>query len=248
MWAVVLLPCAVAGDGGFDHDHGAFAAFLRGAVDGVRVDYALLASRQAMLEQYLDELAEVDATGFTAPQKLALYVNAYNAYTIDLVLDAGLPKSIRDLDGGKVWDTRTFRVAKSELTLNQMEHAHARELADGRVHAVVNCASLGCPPLPPAPLTATGLEGQLDAAARRWAATNAYRVEGDTVKLSMIFDWYGEDFADARKGDLAKVDGEAEAALWFLARYTDAATSAKLTSGTLTATWMEYDWTLNRRD
>jgi len=247
MWAVVLLSCAVASDGGFDHDHGAFAAFLKGAVDGVLVDYSLLATRHAMLDQYLDTIAEVDASAFTPAEKLALYVNAYNAYTIDLVLDADLPKSIRDLDGGKVWDTRTFRVAKSALTLNQMEHEHARPLADGRVHAVINCASKGCPPLPPTPLTPTGQQEQLDAAARRWATTNAFRLEGNTVKLSMIFDWYGEDFADARKGDLGNVDGEPEAALWFLARYTDAATSAKLTSGALTAGWMEYDWTLNRK-
>jgi len=247
MWPVVLVSSAVAGGGGFDHDHGAFAAFLRGAVDGVLVDYTLLATRHAMLDQYLETIAEVDASAFTPAEKLALYVNAYNAYTIDLVLDANLPKSIRDLDGGKVWDTRTIRVARSNLTLNQIEHEHARKLADGRVHAVINCASKGCPPLPPTPLTSTGQQEQLDEAVRRWAATNAFRLEGETVKLSMIFDWYGEDFADARKGDLAKVDGEAEAAFWFLARYTDRATSAKLTSGTLGAAWMEYDWTLNRK-
>jgi hypothetical protein len=247
MWVLTFTSLAAAGDGGFDHNHGAFGAFLQGAVDGLYVDYALLATRRTMLEQYLDEVAEVDASGFTTSQKLALYVNAYNAYTIDLVLDEGLPRSIRDLDGGKVWDTRTFRVAKSDLTLNQMEHDHARKLADGRVHAVVNCASKGCPPLPPQPITAAGLERELDAGVRRWAATNAYRMEGTTVLLSKIFDWYGEDFAGSAKGDLPKVEGEAEAAFWFLSRYADSATAAKLTSGQFTATWMEYDWTLNRK-
>jgi hypothetical protein len=247
MITLTFVSFSVAGDGGFDHGHGTFGAFLQGAVDGVSVDYALLQSRRGLLERYLDEVAEVEVSSFTAPQKLALYVNAYNAYTIDLVLDAGLPKSIRDLDGGKVWDTRTYRVAKTDLTLNQMEHDKARALADGRVHAVLNCASKGCPPLPPAPLTATGQEGQLDAAARRWAATNAFRVDGDTVRLNPIFDWYGEDFADARKGDLPNVDGEAEAALWFLARYADAPGAATLTGGKIITAWMEYDWALNRK-
>ena len=79
-----------------------------------------------------------------------------------------------------------------------------------------------------------------------WAATNAFRVDGSTVWLSRIFDWYGEDFAFEVRGDLPKVDGEPEAALWFLSRYVDDATRQKLVSGALTAGWMEYDWSLNR--
>ncbi len=241
----VMIPALVSMAFAFDHDHAAFATFLDGAVTDEGVDYAALAGRENTLDAYLKEVAEVDASGFDKAQQLALYVNAYNAYTLKTMLDTGAA-SIMEIDGGKVWDARTFPVAGASLTLNQMEHEHARKLADGRVHAVVNCASKGCPPLPPVPLKGSGIDAQLDAAARRWAATNAYRLSGDTVALSMIFDWYGDDFVGVKaERDLPKVDGKAEQALWFLAPYVDDATKTKLLSGTLTATWAEYDWSRN---
>jgi hypothetical protein len=242
---VLLTPLAHASD--FDHSHAALAAVLDGAVSAEGVDYPTLKSRSDQLDAYLGQVEQADPSGWSREQQLALWVNAYNAYTIRTMLDAGPPKSIMDLDGGKVWEKRTFNVAGQQVTLNQMEHEHARKLADGRVHAVVNCASKGCPPLPPQPLTASGQQAQLDAAARRWASTNAFTLDGDTVALSKIFDWYGDDFTSEAGGDLAGVDGKAEHALWFLSKHVDEATKERLLSGELTATWQEYDWSLNQR-
>ena len=230
---------------GFDHHHSRFATFLDDAVTPQGVDYATLATRSDTLDAYLKELAEADASGFDPAQQLALYVNAYNAYTLRLMLDSDVA-SIREIDNGKVWDTRTFPVAGALLTLNQMEHEHARKLADGRVHAVLNCASKGCPPLPPDPLVGEGIDAQLNAAATRWAHTNAFALSGDTVALSRIFDWYGDDFASVKaERDLPKVSGKEEQALWFLAPYVDETTRATLLSGELAATWAEYDWSRN---
>lgn len=234
--------------GAFDHSHGTFATFLDGAVSASGVDYATLKGRSATLDAYLAEIAAVDASGFDSSQKLALYVNAYNANTLRTMLDTGPPASIRDLDGGKVWDARTFKVAGRDLTLNQMEHDNARKLADGRVHAAVNCASKGCPPLPPKPMKGSGVNAQLDAAANTWARTNAFVLDGNTIKLSKIFDWYADDFAKVpAERDLPNVEGKEEQALWFLAAHVDDATKARLLSGELTATWNDYDWSLNRR-
>jgi Protein of unknown function, DUF547 len=243
LWIVA----AYADAGPFDQSHAQLASVLRGAVSDAGVDYALLATRREELRTYLTGVAEADLAGWSSAQKLAFYVNAYNALTVALILDSGQPKSIMDLDGGKVWTTRRFQVAGQSLTLDQIENQRARPLSDGRVHAVLNCASRGCPPLPPAPLVAATSSAQLDEGARRWARINAYRITGETVALSSVFDWYGEDFASERKGDLPKVDGDAESALWFLSRFVDPAVSAILTSGTLTATWAPYDWSLNRK-
>lgn len=232
----------------FDHDHQVFADFLAGAVDARGVDYDLLAKRKDRLDTYLVQVAEAATGGMTDAQKLALYVNAYNAYTLKVVLEAGPPASIRDLDEGKVWDSRRFVVAGSELTLNEMEHGHARKLADGRVHAVVNCASRGCPPLPPQPLRPGSVDAQLTEAARRWVATNAVSVEADTVGFNKIFEWYADDFTSFHGGDLPGVDGPLENAAWFvLAHGAPEATAAGLRAGTWTATWAEYDWSLNRQ-
>ena len=244
---VVALVLGAAHAAAFDHDHARLAEVLDGAVSSAGVDYPTVASRRATLDAYLEEVKVADTTGWTDAERLALHVNAYNAVTLRLILDEGTPKSIRDLDGGKVWDTRRFDVAGDSLTLNQMEHERARKLADGRVHAVVSCASKGCPPLQPSPLTPAGAEAQLDAAARQWASTNAFTLDGEVVRLSKIFDWYGEDFEAASQGDIAGVEGKAENALWFLSRYVDQGTRDKLLSGSLTVDWQDYDWSLNQR-
>jgi hypothetical protein len=231
----------------FDHSHAAFAAVLQGAVTDRGVNYATLAGRKAQLESYLAGVATADPSAFTPTQKLAFYVNAYNAYTIKTMLESGPPGSIMDLDGGKVWDVRKFKVANADITLNTMENGNARKLTDGRVHSVLNCASRGCPPLYTTPLVADKAGAQLDEGARRWARTNAYRIDGTTLYLSKIFDWYGDDFTKENKGDLPGLDGKGENAAWFLVKYVDAATAAQLQGGTLTVAWQDYDWSLNKQ-
>ncbi|MBX2797841.1 MAG: DUF547 domain-containing protein [Myxococcales bacterium] len=249
---VLLAPLALVAahaddDSGFDHSHARLATFLSGAVSAKGVDYGTLASRRSTLDAYVTQIREARTDGWSNAQKLALWVNAYNAYTLQLMLDNGPPSSIMNLDGGKVWDTRRFQVAGASVTLNDLEHQRARKIADGRVHAVVNCASKGCPPLPPSPLTPQGQSGQMDRATRTWAATNAFTLQGDTILLSKIFDWYGDDFTKENKGDIAGVEGKAENALWFLSRFVDAPTKSKLLSGTLSVDWQDYDWALNAR-
>ncbi len=222
----------------FDHAHTNFATFLDGAVEPTGVDYATLKGRSEMLTTYLGEVANASTTSMSKDQKLAFYVNAYNAYTINLILTEN-PKSIQDLDGGQVWKQRSFAVGRQKMSLNQIEHDTIRKLEDGRIHAVVNCASKGCPPLPAKPLTADGIQGQLDAAARTWVATNAYKMDGDTLQLSQIFKWYGEDFTGAGAGQTSDADKHA-AGRTFLTKF-----GATLTDGK--TEWMDYDWMLNSK-
>lgn len=231
----------------FDHTHAKLAAVLAGAVSDRGVNYGTLAGRKADLDAYLAMVATADASAFTPTQKLALYVNAYNAYTIKTILDSGPPASIMDLDGGKVWDVRKFKVAGADVTLNTMENGNARKLTDGRVHSVLNCASKGCPPLYTTPMVADKVGAALDEGARRWVRTNAYSLDGDTLTLSKIFDWYGDDFVKENKGDLPGLDGKGENAAWFLIKYVDEPTKARLQAGNLTLAWQDYDWSLNKQ-
>lgn len=224
---------------GFDHGYGAFDRFLEGAVSEAGVRYDLLAGRRDLLKAHLDQVAAAPVATFTEAQKLALYVNAYNGHTLATILDALPLGSIRDLDGGKVWSTRTFLVAGERLTLDAMEHERARKLADGRVHAVVNCASKGCPPLPPDPLKADGIEAALDEAARRWVRTNAVVLRGTTVELSKIFSWYATDFTRWGTVDLPFADAQQDAAIGFVRAF-----GGKL-DGVSGASWASYDWSLN---
>lgn len=229
-------------------DHAPLQAVLTAhvAADG-RVDYAAIARSEA-LDPYLEALAAAPLPADPG-QRLALWINAYNALTIDLVADSWPLGSIMELDGGKVWDTRRYTVAGEQLTLNQLEHERIRPVADGRVHAAINCASLGCPPLSRAVYTAEGLQAQLDAAARAWAVGNAVVIDrqAGTARFNAIFDWFGEDFVV--EGDAAPpgLSGElAEAAAW-VAAYAPPDTAAWLRAGGYQASFGTYDWAINAR-
>lgn len=242
-----LSTSAFAGeDGGFDQSHAAFDAFLGSAVSNAGVDYEDLASRRKTLDGYLAEVETTDISGFGPKAQLAFWINAYNALTLRLILDEKPSKSIMDIDGGQVWKTRKYTVAGQTLSLDEIEHTRIRPLGDGRIHSAVNCASKGCPPLAPHPFTADKLESQLDAGARRWAQTNAYVIEGDQLKLSVLFDWFADDFKAEGVPDIAGADAKQDAAIHFLAPFAGQDAS-KLQSGKYTVSWNEYDWALNNR-
>lgn len=239
MIPLLLLGSALAGPA-FDHDYTAMDKALEGLVSPEGVRYDVLAERRALLDAQAEAIAGADLSTFTDAQRLALYVNAYNLYTLITVLDAQPLRSIRDLDGGQVWKTRRFAVAGQLRTLDDLEHVEARPMADGRIHAVINCASRGCPPLPPDPLRAEGLEQQLDEAARRWVTTNAFHIEGDTLQLSRIFDWYGDDFAEYASPSAGKPDR----AVNFIIRYAPDEMDRRV-AATTRRVFGDYDWTLN---
>lgn len=224
----------------FDHSHAAFAGVLDGAVTPQGVDYDKVASRKDDLLKYLETVADANVKTFSDEQKLAFYVNSYNALTINLIVTKGQPASIKDLYGGKPWDAASWPVGREKLTLNQIEHDRVRPMTDGRAHAVVNCASKGCPPLPPKPLTPEAVQNQLDAGAKRWVATNAFEVEGKVVKVSAIFKWYAEDFTGMPKGTASEAEMFA-AARAFIEKY-----GGKLPDGDdVKYEWNDYDWSLN---
>ncbi|MEZ4317016.1 MAG: DUF547 domain-containing protein [Myxococcota bacterium] len=223
----------------FDHQHSNFAKFLDGAVSNEGVDYGALKGRKELLTTYLDEVANASVSSFSKDEKLAFYVNAYNAITLNLILTEN-PKSIQDLDGGKVWDQRSFPVGRAKMTLNQIEQDNVRKLENGRIHAVVNCASKGCPPLPPKPLVPTGIQAQLDEAAKRWVSTNAFKLDGDIAQLNKIFLWYGDDFSSMAKGTASEADKQ-KAGAEFITKYGGDLSAAKKFE------WREYDWSVNAK-
>jgi len=230
----------------FDHSHAALAKVLDGAVTkNGRVRYDLLRTRKQALDAYVDSLAQAPVRDMSKAQQLAFWVNAYNAVTLQLIVDNPQISSIRELDGGQVWKTRSFTLGGQSLTLDQVENDKARPLSDGRVHAVINCASVGCPPLPPHPLTAQHLDKQLDVAAAQWVRTNAYDIRGDTLYLSNIFKWYAGDFESFRQDAIPGANEAQTRALWFLARYADKNVAPRLTAGAYSIDWDPYDWSLN---
>ncbi len=229
-------------------DHGPWDQTLSRHATATRVDYAAIGGET--LDPYLRALAE-SAPPTGRDEQLAFWINAYNALTVDLVAEnIGGIESIRDLDGGDPWGERSFTVAGQSVTLNDIEHKILRPMGDPRVHAAVNCASVGCPPLRARAYSAAGIDAQLDEACRTWVSQNAFVRSGEALQLSKIFEWYGEDFVPAYGSDhfdIPGVDGEQEAALNFIAAYSDAATRAWIRAGGYRVGWRDYDWKLNKQ-
>jgi hypothetical protein len=240
-----LTPPALA----FDHGHGAFNTLLQAHVAHGRVDYKGLATDGPALDAYIAALGSADLGSSSRDQKMAFWINAYNALTLDLIVDSLPLSSIMDLEGGKVWDKRSWTIAGRAVTLNQIEHQILRPMGDPRIHAAVNCASMGCPPLQSAAFIASGLDAQLDRAIRAWALGNGITVQGERVGLNSIFDWFGDDFI-ANYGtthfDIPGVQGKPEAAINLLAPHLDTATQQRLRAGGYATYWTPYDWKLNQ--
>lgn len=234
------LPLAFA-DGG-----DSLQAILDAHVDASgRVDYQGIKAAGA-LDGYLGSLATA-ALPSSDSERAALWINAYNALTLDLIADSWPIASIRDLDGGKVWDTRKFVVAGASVTLNDIEHKRLRPMGDPRVHAALNCASVGCPPLNRSAFEAKKLSAQLDAAMRAWVSSNAVAIDrgANAVAFNRIFDWYADDFTGKSSTDIPGVSGKAEAAATTLAPYTSATDASFLLKGGYSVGWIEYDWAVN---
>ena len=186
-------------------DHTLYATLLSRHLHNGALDYSGFQKDEAVLDRYLDQLARVDSQSLPADEQFAFYANAYNAWTIKLILSR-YPDidSIKDLGSlfKSPWKIKLARIDGQSLTLDQIEHDILRKrFGDPRVHFAVNCASKGCPPLQAEPFTGNHLDEQLNRAARTFINDpNFNRLEGDTLWVSKIFDWFSEDFEDDVSG------------------------------------------------
>jgi hypothetical protein len=258
--AALLAPGAARAS--LDHGHAAFDGLLRRHVAwdaagvATRVSYAGLAAERAELRRVLDGYTAVGRDEYdtmTRDQRLAFLINAYNAWTLELILtrypDLG---SIRDLGSliQSPWRRRFFTLLGERRGLDDVEHGMIRApgaFDEPRSHFVVNCASIGCPALRPEAITEARLEAQLEDSTRRFlrdASRNRYDPAHRRLEVSRIFDWYGGDFSTGPKGA-----GSLER---FFARYADLLASdpgdrAVVREGRARIAFLDYDWALNDR-
>jgi hypothetical protein len=201
-----------------------------------RFDYTgLAASTEDLdaLDAYLGAVAEASLSDLSEAEKLAFWINAYNANTVKGVLDNRPLDSVMNAEG--FFDSVTIRVAGLDLTLNDLENERIRAVfQEPRIHFAVNCASLGCPPLRPAAFTGAMLEQQLEEQAHAFVrSTSQYRANEMEVHLSRIFEWFGGDF-DATGGVRAFVASHLD---------DDEAAAVRIEANVLVFT--DYDWQLN---
>ena len=219
-------------------DHALFASLLSKHVkDGV-VDYQGFKDDEAILDQYLEALAAVNPESLSTDDQFAFYVNAYNAWTIKLILSRYPDiRSIKDLGSlfSSPWKKNIARIDGNLMTLDQIEHDILRKrFKDPRVHFAVNCASKSCPPLQGEPFAGSLLNDQLNQAARAFInAPRFNRLEGDTLWVSKIFDWFPEDF-----------DGDV---IGYFIKFADLPMRNQLekNKARIKLKYLDYDWSLN---
>jgi hypothetical protein len=238
--AACLLPPAAEA---FDHTHAAFTALLRAHVRGARVAYAALQADPKPLNRYLASLGAVSKAEFdTWPkaERLAFLINAYNAFTLKLVVDHYPVSSIKRIGPwfSSPWTLHIVRLWGTRLTLDDLEHGLLRrDYGEPRIHFALVCAAISCPPLRPEAYRGADLNAQLDDQGRAFLADrsrNRFDPARRQAALSAIFKWFREDFGKDEDALLAR-----------LAPLAPPDAAAALRKPGWSVSYLPYDWSLN---
>ncbi len=265
--ALALAFAPLAASAQFDHSHAAWDALVKKHVkpiDGARssqADYAAFAKDREALKAYLAQVSKVGEAEFgrwPKAERMAFLINAYNAWTVELILTKYPDlKSIRDLGNllfNSPWKKKFFTLFGRESWLDQIEHEMLRKPGaydEPRVHFAVNCASIGCPMLREEAFVAPRLDAQLEEQARRFLSDrsrNRFDPASGKLLVSEIFKWFKEDWTSgyAGIGNAGPVISRER----YFARYAellaDTPADRKLVAeGRAPIDHLDYDWSLN---
>ena len=219
-------------------DPSAWSALLGKHVDGNgRVDYARWkadAGDRARLSRDLGGLSRPGGPPGDR-EKIAILINAYNAFIIETVLDHEPVEGIRSIPAA--FTSETHRFGGESYSLDEIEHTAVR-LGGYPVHAAMVCASKSCPPLDRRAFRAEDLSEHEDERMRAWMArADLYQFDPDhnVARLPRYYDWYRADF-------------EAAGIPAVLSRFAPPRYREWLRAGKFRMEYLPYDWRLNGRD
>lgn len=208
------------------------------------VDYAGFAANKKMFQTYLNALSAVTSDEYetwTKDKQLAFLINAYNAFTVELILTK-FPdiESIRDLGSflRSPWKKDFISLLGDLISLDDIEHGMIRAKGvfdDPRIHFAVNCASIGCPALRNEAYTESLLQEQLEHQTMLFLTDRSRNyAEGNSLYLSSIFEWYKDDFSTQ-----------------FFTQYADALGLNESQTKAVSAEenrfrYLKYNWSLNK--
>lgn len=192
------------------------------------VNYKALKSNRKTLLAYITQLSKnMPNDNWTKEDKLAYWINAYNAMTVDLILRHYPIKSIKDID--KPWEQRFWKLGDKWYNLDEIEHQILRKMNEPRIHFAIVCASYSCPKLENHAYVASNIENQLTKATKSFLSDpERNSISENKIVLSKIFQWFAKDFK--QNGSL--ID--------FINQYLDIQVSAKAKK-----TFKVYSWVLN---
>lgn len=210
-------------------DHSAWNNLLKSYVDDKGlVNYKAFKNDPSDLRNYITALGtNMPNDRWTKADKLAYWINAYNALTVDLIIRNYPLNSIKDIKNP--WDQRLWKLGDKWYNLDEIEHQILRKMDEPRIHFGIVCASYSCPKLLNEAYTASNLDAQLNKVTQEFLAdTNRNIIEENEVNLSKIFQWFSKDF----KSEGSVID--------FINQYTSIRVSAKAK-----IKYMDYNWDLN---
>ena len=212
------------------------------------VQYSQVSSNTAF-QTWISSLPETTVPTDSSNDTKAFWINVYNGLTIQTIAENMPLNSIKDIDNGTVWTTRTFLVAGTEVTLDSIEKEILGAFKDPRIHAALNCASKGCPALFEKPFTGESLDQQLDLVSKRWIEAGGFQYTdgwfGNTASLNTIFDWYKHDFpCDASKPVPSSGSTEYCGVLQFVAKHAPQYKKV-IETASYELTFQDYDWAVN---
>jgi Protein of unknown function, DUF547 len=177
--------------------HTAWSALLAKHVKNGGVNYAGFKTDAKAFDTYLLTLKSAKP-GTQTKEDLAFWINAYNAFTIKLVVDNYPVKSIKDINGGEPWKKSWIQIGETTYSLDAIENTILRtKFKEPRIHFAINCAAKSCPPLRAEAFTAAKMEAQLSEQTTAFINNPKFNtISAKALKLSNIFDWFKADFGD----------------------------------------------------
>jgi hypothetical protein len=223
-------------------DNSLFTQVLRDHVKNGAVDYKAIKQDRRFAE-YIEILKRANPEAIAAKDRLAFWLNVYNAFTIKIVIDRYPMKSIMSKFKYALkqsnFHKKYVEINGVKYSLNDVEHNIVRPYGDARIHFALICAAKSCPPLRPEAYEPDRLNEQLDDQARIFLqdpSKNFIDFEKKKAEISSIFDWFKEDF-----------ENNAPSVLDFISRYLPEEQAAKLKSNIseFKIDYKSYNWDLN---
>jgi len=210
-------------------DFKAWDTFLKKYVSATGdVDYKSIKANKKELDAITKTFSATSVLpSWSKSDQLTFWINAYNAFTIDLIINNYPLKSIQGLDGGKPWDVKRINIGGKKYSLNNIENDIIRpQFKDAKIHFAVNCAAKSCPPILNGAFFGKTLDTQLDEVTKKFINNKKYQtITSSNLTLSKIFDWYAADFGDI---------------VTFINKYSNVKVNKSATIA-----FKDYDWALN---
>jgi len=223
------------------------------------VYYRALKSDRAKLDGYINLLATTAVDKLSKNDRIAFWLNAYNALVLRTVVDhypiakraAEYPdKSIRQIPGA--FERLIHRVGNRTLTLDQIEQTVLPEFHDPRVYFALGRGAVGSGRLRSEAFVAARLEEQLaDVAAECVTRGQCITIDRGTGKIaaSSIFSWRSKEFADAyadkAPAALSTRSPIERAVMAFIMPRLLGTEKEFIEKNTFQITYSTFDWTLN---